>query len=104
MEMAEGLLGGVLRPSTHWSLLLGPASRSQSSSVARITPLLIIVMATPEGARDLPVRLTNPRNCYFNFRRVRFDDVHSLKHGGADAPNNMQWQTTAAAKAKDKTE
>jgi hypothetical protein len=27
-----------------------------------------------------------------------------LKRGGRDAPSNMQWQTTAAAKAKDKTE
>ena len=30
------------------------------------------------------------------------DHVRALKHGGADAPSNMQWQTTAAAKAKDK--
>lgn len=28
----------------------------------------------------------------------------ALKRGGADRPENMQWQTTAAAKAKDKTE
>jgi hypothetical protein len=27
-----------------------------------------------------------------------------LNRGGADAPGNMQWQTTAAAKAKDKIE
>jgi hypothetical protein len=27
-----------------------------------------------------------------------------LKRGGADKPANMQWQTSAAAKAKDKTE
>jgi hypothetical protein len=27
-----------------------------------------------------------------------------LKRGGADSPSNMQWQTTAAAKAKDKIE
>jgi hypothetical protein len=32
------------------------------------------------------------------------DHVQALKHGGADAPSNMQWQTTAAAKAKDKIE
>ena len=32
------------------------------------------------------------------------DHVHPLKRGGADSPSNMQWQTTAAAKAKDKTE
>jgi hypothetical protein len=32
------------------------------------------------------------------------DHVQALKHGGVDAPSNMQWQTTAAAKAKDKSE
>jgi hypothetical protein len=32
------------------------------------------------------------------------DHVQALKHGGPDAPSNMQWQTTAAAKAKDKWE
>ncbi len=32
------------------------------------------------------------------------DHVQALKHGGADAPYNMQWQTNAAAKAKDKWE
>jgi len=32
------------------------------------------------------------------------DHKQALKHGGADDPSNMQWQTTAAAKAKDKVE
>ena len=32
------------------------------------------------------------------------DHVKPLKRGGADAPSNMQWQTQAAAKAKDKWE
>ena len=32
------------------------------------------------------------------------DHVQALKHGGADAPSNMQWQTKEAAKLKDKTE
>jgi hypothetical protein len=32
------------------------------------------------------------------------DHVQALKHGGADAPRNMQWQTRAAAKAKDRWE
>lgn len=31
------------------------------------------------------------------------DHVKPLECGGADAPGNMQWQTTAAAKAKDRT-
>jgi hypothetical protein len=32
------------------------------------------------------------------------DHVMPLKHGGADEPGNMQWQTVAAAKAKGKVE
>jgi hypothetical protein len=32
------------------------------------------------------------------------DHVQPLKRGGADTPSNMQWQTKADAKAKDKLE
>jgi hypothetical protein len=32
------------------------------------------------------------------------DHIVPLKRGGADPPDNMQWQTTTAAKAKDKPE
>lgn len=32
------------------------------------------------------------------------DHIKPLKRGGADSPSNMQWQTKAAAKAKDKWE
>jgi hypothetical protein len=32
------------------------------------------------------------------------DHIRPLACGGADAPSNMQWQTIAAAKAKDKIE
>ncbi len=32
------------------------------------------------------------------------DHVRPLCRGGADSPSNMQWQTVAAGKAKDKTE
>ena len=32
------------------------------------------------------------------------DHVTPLKRGGADQPSNLQWQTTQAAKQKDKTE
>jgi hypothetical protein len=32
------------------------------------------------------------------------DHVQALKHGGADDPGNMQWQTREAAKIKDRTE
>lgn len=32
------------------------------------------------------------------------DHIRALKHGGADTPSNMQWQTVDAAKAKDRVE
>jgi hypothetical protein len=32
------------------------------------------------------------------------DHIRALKHGGADSPSNMQWQTVEAAKAKDRIE
>ena len=32
------------------------------------------------------------------------DHIKPLKEGGADDPSNMQWQTKADAKAKDKAE
>jgi hypothetical protein len=32
------------------------------------------------------------------------DHVQALKQGGVDSPSNMQWQTKADAKAKDKWE
>jgi hypothetical protein len=32
------------------------------------------------------------------------DHIKPLACGGADVPSNMQWQTIAAAKAKDKVE
>jgi len=32
------------------------------------------------------------------------DHIKPLKKGGCDCPSNMQWQTKAAAKAKDKWE
>ena len=32
------------------------------------------------------------------------DHIVPLKRGGKDSPDNMQWQTKSAAKAKDKTE
>jgi hypothetical protein len=32
------------------------------------------------------------------------DHVKPLECGGTDVPSNMQWQTSAAAKAKDRTE
>ena len=32
------------------------------------------------------------------------DHIQALKHGGADLPSNMQWETKSEAKAKDRVE
>jgi hypothetical protein len=32
------------------------------------------------------------------------DHIKALKRGGADVPENMQWQSVSAARAKDKVE
>ena len=32
------------------------------------------------------------------------DHIQALKHGGSDSADNMQWQTTEAAREKDKVE
>ena len=37
-------------------------------------------------------------------RAYAIDHVVPLKRGGADALGNMQWQTTAAAKVKDRVQ
>ena len=43
-------------------------------------------------------------NSYGSCPGYVIDHIHPLECGGADAPFNMQWQTIADGKAKDKTE
>lgn len=66
------------------------------------------------GARDKHGRLKRSEGAKHAFMRATgyphgrpgyvIDHVVALKRGGADNPSNMQWQTIAAAKAKDKWE
>jgi hypothetical protein len=57
--------------------------------------------------RDSSGRITRSREARIEFERATGHlhgwpgHVEPLACGGADAPSNMQWQTTAAAKAKD---
>jgi hypothetical protein len=53
---------------------------------------------TPGTGCLLPQSELQPRGTHV------VDDVKPLKRGGSDSPLNMQWQTKAAAKAKDKWE
>jgi len=55
---------------------------------------------TPSRGRILPVH----RHDYRRVQSYVIDHVVPLRRGGADSPGNMQWQTTAAAKAKDRVE
>jgi hypothetical protein len=94
-----------------------PASRRHSAAVARKTPRAPKCIGC---ARDSKGRIRRSRAATGAFRKSHpcpatgkmsggcpgyvIDHVVPLKRGGADAPTNMQWQTRAAAKAKDKVE
>jgi len=66
------------------------------------------------GARDENGRLVRSESAKREFMRMTgfphgrpgyvVDHIIPLKRGGADEPSNMQWQTIAEAKAKDKWE
>jgi hypothetical protein len=66
------------------------------------------------GARDARGRLERSAKAKDDFMRSTghlhgwrghvVDHIVPLACGGADAPSNMQWQTTAEGKAKDKVE
>lgn len=63
---------------------------------------------TPSGkiARSSSAKKEFERQTGYSHGRPGYvvDHITPLKRGGADKPYNMQWQTKAAAKAKDKTE
>ena len=56
--------------------------------------------------RSEAAKLAFMRQTYFPHGRPGYviDHIIPLKRGGCDCPSNMQWQTIAAAKAKDKWE
>ena len=74
----------------------------------------------PSVQRDSRGRIARSATVKHDFRRTHpcpatgkttgacpgyvIDHVKALKRGGADAVSNLQWQTTAAAKAKDRVE
>jgi hypothetical protein len=50
------------------------------------------------------LRCPSTGKTYGNCPGYVVDHNQALKHGGADDPSNMQWQTRQAAKEKDKWE
>jgi hypothetical protein len=105
--------------------LPGTADRSASVTTTSTHPYRRDYMAdgfTPHGSvtRDKHGRIKRSRAARAEFMRSHpcpatgktggrcpgyiVDHVHALECGGPDAPSNMQWQTSADAKAKDKLE
>ena len=90
-------------PGTKSKAGTGEAKRAKAAS-ARAT-------VAPRDARGRFVRSDSARRAFMTssgFPKGRpgwvIDHVVPLACGGADVPSNLQWQTVAAAKAKDKVE
>ncbi len=76
--------------------------------------LLAVIVAVPGLQRDKRGRIKRSSKAVKEFKiKTGFpkgrpgyiiDHVVALRCGGPDTPANMQWQTVAEAKAKDKTE
>ena len=105
------------------SCLTAPALGNASSSQGVVTPLLATAShskATPGVARHSRGHIARNAQAKAEFRKAHpcpstgrptgacpgyvIDHVTPLKRGGADAPYNMQWQTTLQAKEKDRWE
>lgn len=93
-----------------------------------VNSLILLLLATPANAsgycdtcdRDKHGRIKRSVTAKAEFKRLHpcpstgnpkgacpgyvIDHIQALKRGGKDKPDNMQWQTTAAAKEKDKWE
>jgi hypothetical protein len=88
-------------------------SHTGSQSSIRTSPKPY-VSSGPIGARDSHGRIIRNDAAKGEFMRATgfphgrpgyvVDHVIPLKRGGCDCPSNMQWQTVAEAKAKDKWE
>lgn len=93
------------------------APRTTSATVHRTPPAAIVHRRPAPVAnlqRDGHRRIQRSEAATREFKRETgypkgrpgyvIDHVVPLKRGGADKPSNMQWQSKAAAKAKDKRE
>lgn len=108
----------LVRPSSSTSHTYGgtrtalPTSLSPTRSARTFTTSTVTSCAS--CARDDRGRIARSSSAKREFEKeTRYpngrpgwviDHVVPLKRGGADAPSNMQWQTVAAAKSKDRVE
>jgi hypothetical protein len=90
-----------------------PGTKAHTSAATTHVPSSSASIAAP-AVRDSPGRIKRSAAAKDEFERETgyqhgrpgyvVDHVVPLACGGADAPNNMQWQTAAEAKTKDQTE
>ena len=96
VEARGGGVGGVGHGSSvsagtgHSSAYCGSCSRDSRGHIAR----------SEVAKKDFEAQTGFPHGR----RGYVVDHVVALKRGGTDSPSNMQWQTKADAKAKDKVE
>ena len=88
--------------SGHGAVKSGTAKKATASRRATAQPRemkgRIVRSATAKRAFERQTGYPHGRPGYV------VDHIRPLACGGADAPSNMQWQTVAEAKAKDKVE
>jgi hypothetical protein len=102
------------------SAIAKSSGASQNGSASSRPAASAQTRATPGVARDSHGRIARSGLAKRGFRKVNpcpstgktsgpcpgyvIDHISPLKKGGADSPNNMQWQTIEAAKEKDQWE
>ena len=86
------------QPTTTRVVPRAPSPRATNSAVARSAKGDIARSATARHAFARQTGYPNGRPGYV------IDHIKPLACGGADTPSNMQWQTVAQGKAKDKVE
>ena len=102
MQTSDGLVCSPLRPDDH----------SENTSGKQLNLAALWRMQDPSAGRNGRI-LRNPAARSQFLRQTGYphgrpgyvvDHIVPLECGGADSPSNMQWQTVAEARAKDRTE
>ena len=85
-----------------------PSSHKTATSKSTVSPRSTVAARNSHGRIK---RSASARNAFkkqtgypHGWKGYVVDHVVPLECGGADAPSNMQWQTVAEAKVKDRTE